>query len=201
MFYNYVDIGTCNFKTSLDILKANEKIILVDPIKEYLDDLPSSINIVKENCAIDEINSTKKITYINPQLIKNKKFKSWVGGSSKIGEKHPLILKLLRENKITESDLITVDVNTLTFGSLVKKYDISSIFQLKIDTEGHEHIILTDVLEYVKNTVKIDRIIFEYREEFGHVNKLDKLIVEFTKLDYIVSWATKKQRDIQLEKL
>lgn len=200
MFYNYIDIGTCNFKTSLDILKSDEKIILVDPIKEYLDELPSNHNIIKENCAIDQNDGSSIITYINPQLIKNKKFKSWVGGSSRLGTRHPLIHKLLRENKITETDLLTSVVNTLTFESFVKKYEISEIFQLKIDTEGHESIILSDVFKITKKSLKINKIIFEYRQEFGHLDKLDKLIVEFTKLNYKVAWASKKQRDILLEK-
>jgi len=201
MRWNYIDIGTCNFETSLELLLPNEIILLIDPVKEYLDDLPSGEHIFKENVAITNQDGLINLIYINPSLIKNKILKSWIGGSTRIGRQHPTITKLLQENKISENDLIKTEVKTISIDTLIRKYKINSVYQIKIDTEGYESIILESILKSINQGLEVDRIIFEYRKELSDLIELNRLIEEYKKLGYRSEWATKKQRDILLEKL
>lgn len=51
MRYNHVDIGTCDFDVADGVFSTDKKYLLVEPMEEYLNKLPSSPNIQKENSA------------------------------------------------------------------------------------------------------------------------------------------------------
>lgn len=201
MFYDYLDIGTANFKTSLEVKKDNEKIILVDPIKTYLDELDNGPFIYKENAAIGNIDGFIDVTYINPQVIKLKNLKSWIGGSTQVGSIHPVITKMINQKVISKNDLIKTKVPLITFSTLQKKYNIDEVYQIKIDTEGYESIILNSIYNAIDLGFIANRIIFEYRSELSNLKMLDILVEKFQKKGYKTSWYTKKKRDILLEKI
>jgi len=52
MKYDYVDIGSCDFDTAYDVAKSGDRVLLVEPIKYYLDRIPDRENQVKANVAI-----------------------------------------------------------------------------------------------------------------------------------------------------
>ena len=54
MKFDFVEIGTSDFDTNLDKRKKGQKILLVEPVKYYLDKLPNGEGIFKNNCAISD---------------------------------------------------------------------------------------------------------------------------------------------------
>ena len=144
---NFIEIGTSDFDTLLQRQPEDNTInYSIEPIKFYLDALPNKKNVNKINCAISDKDGETTIYYVKPENIAKYGLPDWVRGCNSIGNKHPTVEKLLRNNKlehILESDKIDV-VDIKTF---IAKYNIKSINYLKIDTEGHDCIIINSLLQ------------------------------------------------------
>ena len=181
MMYDYVDIGTSNFDTSLDVATDTDNIILVEPIKRFLDELPSGDNIIKVNCAIGSKPSTDVIYCVNPELAVAQHFT----GCNQIGKIHPLLKQEIDSQHLQLSDIIAEPIEIITFQQLCEQYDITWIAQLKIDTEGHEAIILKQVLQRIKTReLVVDEIKFEYNY-LSDKQVLDHLILAFKEIKYV----------------
>ena len=61
---------------------------------------------------------------------------------------HKLVLGELKKRGLTENLFETVPVPVLTFGQLMQKHKVEGIKYLKIDTEGHDPIILESMISY-----------------------------------------------------
>ena len=175
MHFHYVDIGTSDFQTSLDERTKIENILLVEPLKFYLDNLPTDKRIYKENSACSDKDGEAKMFFVDPKTIIKKKLPFCVRGQNKLNKPH---------NSVPNEYQITETVKTCTFDTLLKKYEVTSIGRLKIDTEGCEPIILTQVIEKIKQGLKIECIQFEYTQVLENMTTLDKLILEFSQLGY-----------------
>ncbi len=66
----------------------------------------------------------------------------WVRGCNSINKPHPSIQNLLREQH--DSVISIQKVKCITWDTLINEFNVSSIDFLKIDTEGHDHIILEE---------------------------------------------------------
>jgi FkbM family methyltransferase len=161
--YDVVEIGTSDFDVANGKFDKNKDYILVEPLKFYLDKLPNKENISKVNVAISNFDGETIVYYINEDNIKKYELPDWVKGCNSIGNPHPTILKLIKDKNLSKNIIEETKVRTITFGALVKEFNIKYIGHLKIDTEGHDHIILKDVLRYlIDNTINIKSIEFEY---------------------------------------
>lgn len=190
MHYDFVDIGTSFFCTSVDDFGVNCRGLLVDPVKPYLDVIPSSDTIVKANYAISDSNRTDLIylkgnvldvKYVSKfeldglvsqlnsrQEVREEIQRIGYGGCSSLGKAH----------NVGSDTQLTCQV--ITFDELCKKYNITSIGLLKIDTEGHEHRILPQVYEAIAEgkLEGIDTIVFEYNS-LSDKHTLDILVALF----------------------
>lgn len=180
MNFDFVDIGTSDFDTSLDKRKKGQTVLLVEPIFSYLKNLPDGEGIFKANFAISNRHALRPIFYVKPDTIFGYNFPEWISGCNSLDRPHPTVERLLKESNLQKSfnDIVTVEtVLLITFAKLVDLYEIKKIGFLKIDTEGHDHIILKDVLSMLKKKkIKIEKIKFEYDPFFGNTKELDKLI-------------------------
>ena len=180
MNFDFVDIGTSDFDTSLNQRDPGQTVLLVEPIFEYLSKLPDGEGIIKAPFAISSRNSYRPMHYIDPEIIKEYKLPDFIRGCNSLGYQHPTVIRLLKECGLEDQyhEIVTVKtVRMITFEKLLNLYEIKKIGFLKIDTEGHDHIILKEVLARRKEKkVKIDKIKFEYNPVFGNTKELDKLI-------------------------
>jgi len=171
-----VDIGTSDFDTCVDFLKPGQRALLVEPLKYYLDRLPDGPGITKVNAALSSKKGRGKMYYVKEELIHQYGLPNWIRGCNSFNKEHPTVVKLFEELKLP-LDLITCErVKVLTFWDLVQKFNIHRIEFVKIDTEGHDHIILKEILECMRGGLKISQIRVEYNPFFGNTGKLDKLI-------------------------
>jgi FkbM family methyltransferase len=200
MRFDYIDIGTSDFDTSASIASARQNVLLVEPISIYLNTLPTGNNIFKSNVAIGDTNSSIDIFYVHPDKIKEYRLPDWVRGSNSIGDYHPIVKKLLLDSNLP-LDIVTKEtIRLVTLNDLFLEHNVESVGQLKIDAEGYDHYILAQAYEKTQGGLIIDRIIFEYNIEFKNTDELDKLVTKFKELGYNSRWASKKKRDIILEK-
>ena len=173
----FIEVGTCDFDT-LDKLATNGwKGIMVEPITEYIDKLPKHDNIHYENIAISNVKGNVDVHYIDPDKIKHEK-DEWMKGISSInGASGPLDF-----NKHIERfrNCKKVNVETLTLNELCEKYNVTEIDLLKIDTEGHDFIVLS--------TIDLDKInVKTIKIEHKHLNK--QLIIDHLKKHNYIVWV------------
>lgn len=132
-----IEIGTSDFRTEA----GNVDGLFIEPVKEHFDRLPPCR---KENVAISNREGLIEIFYIPTETIHKELLPNWVRGCNSVGSIHPTILKN------GWAKFVTVDVvKVVRIKSLIDKYDIKHIDTLKIDTEGHDCVILNDFLDTV----------------------------------------------------
>ena len=200
MHFNYVDIGTCDFETSLDFTNdSNNVILLVEPLAYYLDRLPNIHNVIKDNVAISNKSGTAKIFYLPDEIISIYNLPTWLRGCSSIGVKHKAAEQELSKRNLSQDLIQHKNIDIITFSELCTKHNIESIDNLKIDTEGHEQYILPDVLTKVKQGFFINHIKFENQQYLGNQILLNIIRDEFVKLNYKLVEQT--DCDVLLERI
>ena len=168
MRYRFLDIGTSNFGTSIEAAyRAGDLGILVEPIKKYLDALPNHPGTTKVNAAVSNysgkgvmhatVNNIKKPEYIAQDwhAIKDPNLRSETGkgGCNKLNAPHGYASRAGWVQEEIECDVIT-------FYDLCADYQIDSVDFLKVDTEGHDGIILEQVADLIEsNKLTINRAI------------------------------------------
>jgi FkbM family methyltransferase len=200
MNYDYVDIGTCDFEFSNYL--GDIKILLVEPLQEYLANIPDNFNRIKANYAISDYIGTGKIHCVHLEDIKNYDLSNHIRGCNSLNSNH-----ITTELELKSKNLLhlykTIEVNVITFEKLVEIYNITSIGKLKIDAEGHDHIILDAIYNYVlKNNLKIKAIQYEYYANniFQNAKNLETLAEKFkTDLNYNLRFVDSS--NVILEKL
>jgi len=194
MHLDFLEIGTCNFKTLLkDAAKSSQDItgLSVEPIKYYLDTLPNKKNLHKVNCAISANNLEGEVSifYIPEKVVADKGLSRWVKGSSMIGDHHPGWLPLIRQGKIDpQTDVVEEKVKEIPIAKLLEDYNVESINNFKIDTEGSDCAILMHLKKFLltkskslyPKTIKFESNFLTSKET------VDNVIKEYKELGYIL---------------
>jgi FkbM family methyltransferase len=213
MHYDYIDIGTSNWGTSCNYITETNKpqILLVEPVKDYLDQLPSGDHITKCRAAIGAQDKTTEVYYI-PESVINEHLSEWgfLVGCNSVGDYHPSQRDALVTRKKLSLDLVQIDpVEMITFQELCRRHCVESIGHVKIDTEGYEVYILPSVLKMVQPPIglAIESIEFEYA--FSNPEQqaqLNQMVEEFLLLGYEKYWVpnldgTPGSNDMGLKKI
>ncbi len=200
MKFEYIDIGTCDFETSADVLGQDNsaKVMLVEPLRFYLDRISNHERLIKSNFAIGNRKDVVNIYYLEESTIAEYQLPHWLKGCSTVGKPHYYALKHLKEKQLPLDLIKRYEVKMITFVALCEIYNITHIDQLKLDTEGYEHLILPDVLRQINNGLNINTIIYEYQAYAGNTVILDQLCLQFETAGYKKSWYT--NIDIKLTK-
>lgn len=178
MDLDFLEIGTSNFDTCIQSVDDSKTGISIDAISYYLDCLPNKPNIRKIHAAItsDRTSDSIKIYYIPEEDILKHNLYNWFKGCNKIGEYHPLHVEhnLTHLVKIEDVPLVNID-------ELLIKHNIRKIKYLKIDTEGHDCVILNGLFKYLENK---DMIYYPDLIEF----ESNQLVLE-EQVDSVIQYA------------
>jgi len=152
----------------------DQKILLIEPVPHNINSLRKNVSDYKtiniEQITVGKINETRNFYFIKEDSI-NKLGKHWASGIGSFDKQHILNHKTKRF-KVTESDIETIHIKSLTFNKLIEKYSINEIDKLQIDVEGAEYEIL-DSIDYKK--ININKIIFESKHFDGTFKEGKKL--------------------------
>ena len=179
--YDFIEIGTSDFDTLIGDSNDDTVGISIEPIKYYINRLPNKQNVIKVQAALSTEDGEVDVYYIDDCKIKENNLPWWVRGSNSINNAHPFVIKELGEELY--NSLVTVEkVPTISWGTLIDTYGVGSIGYLKIDTEGHDHIIFRDFLNYCKkHSFPIpSKITLEYHDGVSNKIEIDKLISELS---------------------
>ena len=137
-----IEIGTSNFRT----MAGKKDGLFIEPVKPYFDSLPKCR---KENVAVSNFEGEVEMYYMNPDDIEALNLPEWLKGCNMIGEPHPSMVDVLIREYGSISPIKCDKVKVVRIKSLIDKYNIEKVQFLKIDTEGHDCIILNDYLDTV----------------------------------------------------
>lgn len=183
MDLDFLEIGTSNFETLLQTCKDTDIGMSVEPLKFYLDDLPDRKNVTKVNVAITHNKpvDTINIFYIPPETVDKEGLPQWFKGCNKIGNYHPLHIK-----HNVQQFVKTLEVPLMNVDEFMIKYNIKKIKVLKIDTEGHDSIILRGFFKFIVEKgleYYPSKIQFESNEHTLKTS-VDEIINLFTSIGY-----------------
>ena len=184
--YDFVEIGTSDFDTLIQVATDSTKGISVEPHKVYLDRLPTKAKVNKVNAALVTEKQFKKCSetklyYVDEKDIAEFNLGQWLKGCNSIGEPHEFHINWypapgfwksssnqaeLETINLLEKGLVQVQtVRCVTFGMLAEEFNIGQIDLLKTDTEGLDATLLRSILRfYIRNDLKEllpKRILFE----------------------------------------
>lgn len=149
MKYNFIEVGTSDFRTLAHTVNGNG--ISIEPIKAYFDRLPEREGLVKINCAISDKGGMVEAFYCDPEVITRWALPTWLRGCNSIQIEHPTVRKWCIENKF-DFDLLVKkeEVPVRTLQSIFEEYMITELDFLKVDTEGHDYVIMKSILAYLQ---------------------------------------------------
>ncbi len=185
---DFLEIGTSDFDTLIQKADDTTVGISVEPLAVYLDKLPNKKNCIKINCAVSNYDGFMNIYYVDPKKIDELKLPWWVKGCNSVGDYHPSVVTHLKSLGLNHEEIITIEkVKVLTMESLFNNNNIGQVKFLKIDTEGHDCVILNSYLDFChdKPHLLANTIIFE-SNILSNSKDVDDIIDRFKDFGYRV---------------
>ena len=184
--YEFIEIGTSNFDTIIENTDNETFGITIEPIKYYLDKLPNKRNVKKINKAVTDFVSSenKKIImhYIPEDVIDKHNLGWWLKGCNSVNDYH-----LLHKNYNIQHLVSKEEVDVISIKDLFLENNVGCLNLLKIDTEGHDVIILQGLHDYLSKLENKDlypkKIIFE-SNAMSSSESVDDIIKKFTSIGY-----------------
>lgn len=145
MNLDFLEIGTSNFETMLETCGDDQLGMSVEPLLIYLNDLPTRTNVQKVHAAITHKKESDiiQIFYIPPNVIDDQNLPHWFKGCNRVGTYHPLHVKHNVQSFVTIETVPLLNVD-----EFMTMYGIKHIQYLKIDTEGHDSVILQGFYDF-----------------------------------------------------
>lgn len=188
MKYDFIEIGTSNFDTLIQIAIDTATGLSIEPIKHYLDCLPTKPKVKKLNVAVsrDNTHGMLDVYYVPEDVIVAKGLPDWLKGCNSIGDYH------LQHKKLNVTDLvIKQSVLMVPIANIFIEHDVTELYYLKIDTEGSDSEIMLHLYDYLKtepSTKYPKKILFE-SNELSDMNQVDLVKSKFAELGYKVAYA------------
>lgn len=161
--YKFIEIGTSNFNTLIQKATDEDVGLSVEPLKEYLDTLPNPTNVRKVCAAVSNTTGEMDIFYVPNATRREHKLPSWMKGTNSVGAPHPTVVRYLAAHGLSSDLIKQQSVPVISVADLFTEYGVSSVEFLKIDTEGHDAVILNAYLDLLalRPEVRAQRIVFE----------------------------------------
>jgi FkbM family methyltransferase len=130
----FIEIGSCDFGTLNHLAHHGWQGMIVEPVEKYLNRLERLQGVHYVNKAIDITNATKEMFVYKDSVCDNDRDFS---GMSSFGE------YVIDQNRALVEPVL---VSTITYAELMYAHDVKRVDFLKIDTEGHDWVILQLVI-------------------------------------------------------
>lgn len=163
--FDFIEIGTSDFSIETD---PKLRGIYVEPIPEYVTRLPNHPNKIKLQCAVThgKTKSTCDMYYVPSFAIVENRLPDWMRGCNSMDKPHvqhqdPAVKHLVEKQTVP----------LLNISELLDRYNVRKVKTLKLDTEGHDCVILKGLHEYLNTKEGArppDNIIFETNELTPH---------------------------------
>lgn len=188
MHYNFIEIGTSDFETLIQACDESAVGLSIDPLQIYLDKLPNKPHVKKVTAAISNSDGDIDCYYVPESVIMMYHLPDWVRGCNSIGTYHKTVYAMLKYLQLKpESVIQSIKIPKLSMITLLERYNVDSCDFLKIDTEGHDCIILDSYIAalLLKKTQPVKKIQFE-SNVLSDPTDVDAIIYKLELLGYTV---------------
>jgi len=185
MNYDFIEIGTSDFETEIEKCDDTSVGLSIEPLINYLNKLPNKKLVTKVNCAVSNHKGKMNIFYVLEENIKKYNYPDFLKGCNSIGKPHPVTKGFVFGIHVPDNLIDSVEVEVKSVEQLFNEYDVESIKFLKIDTEGHDCIIMNSYYELCtkNNDLFAEKILFE-SNALANKNEVDLIIEKFIKYGY-----------------
>jgi len=185
-----IEIGTSDFRTQAGLVDG----VFIEPVKYYFDRMVEMANNTTklitfrdrplchyENLAISDYEGEVDMVFMDDEQIDSQNLPLWVRGCNKMNEIHPSV-KILMQGRGEDGAYFTKQkVKVVRIKSIIDKYKITELDLLKIDTEGHDCVILNDYL----NTVEVLPKVIQFESnELSDPKEVQKVVARLKSLGY-----------------
>ena len=183
MKYDFIEIGTSNFDTLIEVANDTTVGLSIEPIRYYLDQLPDRAGVKKLSIAVscNNKNGQMGVYYVPERVIRARGLPGWLRGCNSVGDYHP------KHTELAVRDLVQIDyVEIIPIGQVFDLYDVTELDYLKIDTEGSDADILLHLFEYLKTKNRSyypKKILFE-TNGLADPDKVEQVKIKYTNLGY-----------------
>lgn len=140
---DFIEIGVSDFDVEARKLKGCCG-ISVEPVREYFDKLPNDPKIKKVMAVISDRIGEAEILYIPESVIRKYGLPDYLKGCNSVGGPHPTAESTCKKLGIDFTQIVQKDVvPCMTLFQLVAESGIDGMYYLKVDTEGHDCVILS----------------------------------------------------------
>ncbi len=188
MHYNFIEIGTSDFDTLIQTCAEDAVGLSIDPILVYLQRLPAKPHVMRVLAAISHLDGFVDAYHVPPKIIEICSLPDWMRGCNCIGMPHPTASRVLNTIGLNPAQVFhKAQVPVFSMKTLLSMYDVGSCDYLKIDTEGHDVIILKNYVEALKEKMSTPakRICFE-SNELTPTEAVDDIIKELESVGYVL---------------
>lgn len=146
--FDFVEIGTSDFDTCVASCGDNAVGLCVEPLQGYLDLLPNKRHVLKLAAAVSDRDGKATMFWVRPEDIAAHGLPAWLKGCNSLGEPHPTTARTLAERRL-EHLMQATTVPVVSVRSLVAAHSVGIVDLLKVDTEGHDAVIVSAFAECV----------------------------------------------------
>lgn len=165
MFLDFVEIGTSDFDMELDKAPNNYCGLSIEPISYYKDKLTNRGACIKIDMAVSNFNGVVDMYYVPESIMQRYNLPNWVKGCNTINKPHPTVVKYINDAGLNIDDIFVAhQVNVSQLKDILISNKATGIHLLKVNTEGHDCVILNNYLDTVDNELLAHKIIFESNE-------------------------------------
>ena len=189
MKVDFVEIGTSDFNTEIEKAQDYQHGISIEAVSYYHNKLPKKENVITHHLAISDVEGECSISYVDPEIIHSLHGSHmWMKGCNKIDVDHPLLTSFLLHNNLKKHEvLITEKVKKRPLLPVLSEDTVTGIYYLKIDTEGHDVVILRKFLYDISFLPRLlpHMIMFESNTNIPTV-EVDHMIEKLQEFGYVV---------------
>lgn len=177
MKYNFVEIGCSIYNTYVDRFGLDVNGLLVEPMPNLFKVVPNSKTVKKENAAITHYDGKVEF-HLYHGFDPNRNYK-YHGTNIKSALKEPNgwdVSSIDPNPKRIDNCTGKLTVPAMTLKTLFKKYNITEVDYFKVDAEGHDHIVIQQLLNLMDSGITVNKeIMFEYAYPMCNKLELDRL--------------------------
>eukprot|EP01041_Mallomonas_annulata_P000555 gene555-1068_t len=192
---DFIEIGTCYFETAAhnafsmyNELNLITNGISIEPVKRHLDSLPDSPGVLKVNAAIDSSMGVADVYYFPVYDITDGYFMG-VEGATMINAISPDAAKHMVGVKHGHALLQKESIRAITLSYILDRYAqhiTEPIRLLKIDAEGYDGIIISDLLDYYANNIALHPCVINFESMWLPEKELNALLQRLRDARYVV---------------
>jgi FkbM family methyltransferase len=191
MHYDFIEIGTSDFETEIEKCDDHSIGLSIEPLINYLNKLPNKKLVTKVNCAVSDYDGFVKIFYVSEENIQKYNLPEFFKGCNTINKPHPITKGFVFGYNVPDEAIEFIEVEIKSIKTIFQQYNVESIKYLKVDTEGHDCVIINAYFNLCEltNNLFAERILFE-SNELSDRNEVDSIINKFIRNGYVMESRT-----------